>query len=124
MSHSHKHATKEHKFGATLHKAEGRQLEHFLRDRSMELDKEIAALQGRLGSTAMNMNISGRGLTALDAIETGFRSQTIGGGANVNFAAGMPDSPGSPADTYLQSREQTHLSYTQEIYYWINTNLI
>ena len=59
------------KFSASLHKAEGRQLEHFLKDRSAELDKEISALKGKLGTSNMNMGVTGRGLTALDILPAG-----------------------------------------------------
>ncbi len=103
---SSKHTTKEGRFGHTLHKAEGRQLEHFLKERSSELDKEIAALQGRLGSSAMNISISGRGLTAMDAIETGVKGQSTG--ASVNFANTSNSPPGPPAGTYLQSDDNTY----------------
>jgi Ca2+-binding EF-hand superfamily protein len=71
MSHGHKSASRSEKFSSSLHKAESRQLEHFLKDRSAELDKEISALKSRLGSSAMNMGISGRGLTALDIHPSG-----------------------------------------------------
>lgn len=63
------HATsRADKFSGTLHDAESRQLESFVKSRNSELDKEIAAMKSRLGSSAMNMCISGRGLTAMDGV--------------------------------------------------------
>jgi hypothetical protein len=60
------------KFAGTLHDAESRQLEHFVKSRNAELDKEIAAMKSRLGSSVLNMSVSGRGLTAMDAISGKF----------------------------------------------------
>jgi hypothetical protein len=60
------------KFAGTLHDAESRQLEQFVKSRNAELDKEIAAMKSRLGSSVLNMSVSGRGLTAIDAISGKF----------------------------------------------------
>jgi len=74
MSHHHKEQSRADKFHGTLHDAESKQLEQFVKSRNSELDREIAAMKSKLGSSAMNMGISGRGLTVLDAMTSGLRS--------------------------------------------------
>jgi hypothetical protein len=68
MSNAHKGHSRAEKFAGTLHDAENKQLEQFVKNRNAELDKEIAAMKSRLGSGAMNMSINGRSLTAIGAI--------------------------------------------------------
>jgi len=74
MSHGHKGHSRADKFHGTLHDAESKQLEQFVKSRNTELDREIAAMKSKLGTSAMNMGVSGKGLTVMDSMTTGLGS--------------------------------------------------
>jgi len=101
MSHHHKGQSRADKFHGTLHDAESKQLEQFVKSRNTELDREIAAMKSRLGSSAMNMGISGRSLTAMDAMTSGM-------GSGQTSQKSSPRTQQSTHHHHLHDRQSSH----------------